>query len=118
MIARIDASDYLRGLFSEGKMMGALLVEMADHVSHDANPTVIPGLTGDLNVGVLYAFSGVAGGSALVEGFVPPIMLLTDEENIREVIAFPMNSNAQDVLLGSPGEVTEQQLREVHIKLR
>ena len=77
MIARIDASDYLRGLFSEGKMMGALLVEMADHVSHDANPTVIPGLTGDLNVGVLYAFSGVAGGSALVEGFVPPIFDLT-----------------------------------------
>ena len=38
--------------------------------------------------------------------------------NIREVIAFPMNSNAQDLLLGSPGEVTEQQLREVHIKLR
>ena len=46
------------------------------------------------------------------------IMLLTDEENIREVIAFPMNSNAQDVLLGAPGEVTEQQLREVHVKLR
>ena len=46
------------------------------------------------------------------------IMLLTEEENIREVIAFPMNSNAQDVLLGSPGEVSEQQLREVHVKLR
>lgn len=46
------------------------------------------------------------------------LMLLTEEENIREVIAFPMNSNAQDVLLGAPGEVTEQQLREVHIKLR
>ena len=46
------------------------------------------------------------------------IMLLTEEENIREVIAFPMNSNAQDLLLGSPGEVTEQQLREVHVKLR
>ena len=46
------------------------------------------------------------------------IMLLTDEENIREIIAFPMNSNAQDVMLGSPNEVTEQQLREVHIKIR
>lgn len=46
------------------------------------------------------------------------IMLLTGEENIREVIAFPMNSNAQDVLTGAPNEVTEQQLREVHIKLR
>jgi len=46
------------------------------------------------------------------------IMLLTGEENIREVIAFPMNSNAQDVLMGAPNEVTERQLREVHIRLR
>ena len=46
------------------------------------------------------------------------LMLLTDEENIREVIAFPMNSNAQDMLLGAPTEVTEEQLREVHIKIR
>ena len=45
-------------------------------------------------------------------------MLLKDEENIREVIAFPMNSNAQDLLLGAPNTVSEQQLREVHIKLR
>ena len=46
------------------------------------------------------------------------LMLLAEEDNIREVIAFPMNSNAQDLLLGSPTEVTEQQLREVHIKIR
>lgn len=46
------------------------------------------------------------------------LMLLRGEENIREVIAFPMNSNAQDLLLGAPNYVTEQQLREVHIKLR
>ena len=46
------------------------------------------------------------------------IMLLKDEENIREVIAFPMNSNAQDLLLGAPNTVTEMQLRETHIKLR
>ncbi len=46
------------------------------------------------------------------------IMLLTNEENIREIIAFPMNSNAQDVMLGSPNEVSELQLREVHIKVR
>jgi aspartyl-tRNA synthetase len=46
------------------------------------------------------------------------LMLLTDQDNIREVIAFPMNSNAQDVMMGAPNAVTEQQLREVHIKLR
>jgi aspartyl-tRNA synthetase len=46
------------------------------------------------------------------------IMLLTGEENIREVIAFPMNSSAQDLLLGAPSSVTEQQLRDVHIKIR
>jgi aspartyl-tRNA synthetase len=46
------------------------------------------------------------------------IMLLTGEENIREVIAFPMNNNAQDLLTNAPCKVTEQQLREVHIKLR
>lgn len=46
------------------------------------------------------------------------LMLLTEEENIREVIAFPMNNNAQDLLTDAPCEVTESQLREVHIKLR
>jgi aspartyl-tRNA synthetase len=46
------------------------------------------------------------------------VMLLTGEENIREVIVFPMNSNAQDLLMGSPCEVTEHQLREAHIKIR
>jgi len=46
------------------------------------------------------------------------IMLLKNEENIREVIAFPMNGTAQDLMCGAPGDVTEQQLREVHIKVR
>ncbi len=45
------------------------------------------------------------------------LMLLTDESNIRGVIAFPMNSKAQDLLMGSPGRVTDEQLRDVHIKL-
>ncbi len=46
------------------------------------------------------------------------IMLLRNEENIREVIAFPMSGTAQDLMCGAPNEVTEQQLREVHIKVR
>ena len=46
------------------------------------------------------------------------IMLLTEEQTIRDVIAFPMNGNAQDLMMGAPGEVTEMQLREVHIKVR
>ncbi|MCL2125541.1 MAG: aspartate--tRNA ligase [Oscillospiraceae bacterium] len=46
------------------------------------------------------------------------VMLLTGEESIRDVIAFPLNGSAQDLLLGAPGNVTEQQLREVHIRVR
>jgi aspartyl-tRNA synthetase len=46
------------------------------------------------------------------------VMLLADEENIREVTAFPMNSNAQDLLMEAPCEVTEHQLREAHIRVR
>ena len=45
------------------------------------------------------------------------LMLLTGEESIREVIAFPMNSKAQDLLMQAPGKVTDEQLREVHLKL-
>ena len=45
------------------------------------------------------------------------LMLLSEEDSIREVIAFPMNSKAQDLLMGAPGIVTDKQLREVHIKL-
>jgi aspartyl-tRNA synthetase len=46
------------------------------------------------------------------------VMLLAEEENIREIIAFPLNSNAQSTMIEAPGEVSEQQLRDVHIKIR
>ena len=56
--------------------------------------------------------------AGMAPGIDRMIMLITGEQNIREVIAFPMNSSAQDLLLGAPSEVTETQLREVHIKIR
>ena len=46
------------------------------------------------------------------------VMLLTDTLNIREVIAFPMNQKAQDLMMNAPNYVTEQQLRELHLKIR
>jgi len=46
------------------------------------------------------------------------VMMLAEEESIREVIPFPLNSNAQNPMLNCPGEVDEKQLREVHIKIR
>ena len=70
--------------------------------------------------GALYsAFQfGAPPHAGMAPGVDRMIMILRGEENIREVIAFPMNGNAQDLLCGAPGEVTEQQLRETHIKIR
>ena len=70
--------------------------------------------------GALYnAFQfGAPPHAGMAPGIDRMIMLLRNEENIREVIAFPMNGNAQDLMCGAPGEVTEQQLRETHIKVR
>ena len=45
------------------------------------------------------------------------VMLIADEPNIREVICFPLNQSAQDLLMNAPGNVTEKQLKELHIKL-
>ena len=70
--------------------------------------------------GALYqAFQfGAPPHAGMAPGVDRMIMLLRGEENIREVIAFPMNGNAQDLMCGAPSDVTEQQLREVHIRVR
>ncbi len=70
--------------------------------------------------GALYtAFSfGAPPHAGMAPGVDRMIMLIAEEETIRDVIAFPLNGNAQDLMMGAPGDVTEQQLREVHIKVR
>ena len=70
--------------------------------------------------GALYnAFQfGAPPHAGMAPGIDRMIMLLRGEENIREVIPFPMNGNAQDLMCGAPGEITEMQLREAHIKVR
>ncbi len=70
--------------------------------------------------GALYtAFNyGAPPHAGMAPGVDRMIMLLAGEDTIRDVIAFPLNGNAQDLMMGAPGKVTEQQLREVHIKLR
>jgi aspartyl-tRNA synthetase len=70
--------------------------------------------------GALYtAFQyGAPPHAGMAPGVDRMIMLLKNEENIREVIPFPMSATAQDLMCGAPNEVTEQQLREVHIKIR
>ena len=70
--------------------------------------------------GALYnAFQfGAPPHAGMAPGVDRMIMLLRNEENIREVIPFPMSGTAQDLMCGAPSEITEQQLREVHIKIR
>lgn len=76
----------------------------------------------DLKVkfGALYnAFQfGAPPHAGMAPGVDRMIMLLRNEENIREIIPFPMNGNAQDLMCQAPGEVSEMQLREAHIKIR
>ncbi|MBQ9011634.1 MAG: aspartate--tRNA ligase [Bacilli bacterium] len=61
---------------------------------------------------------GVPPHAGMAPGIDRMIMLLKDEPNLREVQAFPPNVNGEDKMMGSPSEITEQQLREVHIKIR
>lgn len=68
--------------------------------------------------GMLNAFKyGAPPHGGCAPGIDRIVMLLADEPNLREVVAFPMNQQAQDILMQAPGEVSEKQLKELHIRL-
>jgi aspartyl-tRNA synthetase len=68
--------------------------------------------------GMLRALSlGAPPHGGIAPGIDRIVMLLAGEENLREIVLFPMNQKAEDLLMGAPSEVTPKQLRELHIRL-
>ena len=68
--------------------------------------------------GMLHALSlGAPPHGGIAPGIDRIVMLLAGEENLREVVPFPMNQRAEDLMMGAPSEATPKQLRELHIRL-
>ena len=83
--------------------------EIAGYPRHEVEAQ-FPGLLNALKYG-----APPHGGSA--PGIDRMVMLLADEPNLREIVAFPMNQRAEDLMMGAPGPVLEKQLKELHIRL-
>ena len=67
--------------------------------------------------GMINAFSyGAPPHGGIAPGIDRIVMLLAEKENIREVTLFPMNQNAQDLMMNAPSDVDEKQLKELNIK--
>jgi aspartyl-tRNA synthetase len=68
--------------------------------------------------GMLHALSlGAPPHGGIAPGIDRIVMLLCGEQNLREVVLFPMNQKAEDLMMGAPSEATQKQLRELHIRL-
>ena len=68
--------------------------------------------------GMLHALSlGAPPHGGIAPGIDRIVMLLCGEENLREVVLFPMNQRAEDLMMGAPSEATPKQLRELHIRV-
>jgi aspartyl-tRNA synthetase len=68
--------------------------------------------------GMLRALSlGAPPHGGIAPGIDRIVMLLSGEENLREVVVFPMNQRAEDLMMGAPSDVSQKQLRELHIRL-
>ena len=113
----------------EGMEIVWKLVEKADVVLNNFRPDVMKkafAIAGyDETVlenkfgGMLRALSlGAPPHGGIAPGVDRIVMLICGEENLREVVLFPMNQRAEDLMMGAPSEVTPKQLRELHIRLQ